>query len=1682
MRLLRALVLSASAVLLGGAATPPFALEQTSFPAAGTHETILTISTFGRYAIAVSSAQGTALQLVDRMAGPSEVKGAPGAQDGRIDAFLERGTYKIRLIADAHGTGTASLTVSPFTELQPAPVQLVENKPVLADLADDQQRSWWVVIPARGTYEFEAGGRYLQGLRLWQPGAWMVDATPVDAESDADPGRPLALRQLTARLEPGLYRLTAYGGAGLPWANASGAKPFILRWGIPSLSDSGRFFETASPFGEDRFLVPATATDIRLVLDKPDTAQIFAQPFDDNHVFDQSQATEATIDKTSRDPVADVPLETGNTVPWLITVQRRPGAKYRLDVFNNAGGVAGIGAEPGKALLAVTLPGNPDDEIDTGFILLHDSDQKVIASSAIDLDTALPWRRRFNLLGQAQTYLFTSKNIDLTVSGAGVAAQFLVDRFFTQTPPDHIVPLVQGSGYVWTLTPGFYVLSAISKADGQGVLTMSLQAAGGKPPSADSQRLAAPLFQNMTLDPQSGETLYTSLGQSENFGLREETLPTSLSQPLSFEIAAGGTASFPIKVTEPAQLAVTDATGTALGFTLDGQPQSGAATVPPGTHQFSIAGPAAGYREFNLSETPTRLLRATTLPAIPPDATAPPNLREVQPGVPVYLNLARGQSATFALPVQQDALYQLQTTGLLETAGAIRTRVDPALQQAEGNGVGRNVLLQPFLREGDYQLTIQAQGQTMGHAGVSVAATPVTDAGALAPNRPARLTLEPGQAAAYSFHIAAAGTYHIFTLGLGHQFSMRLEDHDGWPLIAPGGAADATMDFAPGDYRMILLPGVVENRAVTMLAPVPPPVTYQGHGPFAVAFGQDMQNRWLEPADGQPRTPDRWNFSLPAPATVTIGIDDGIRAELHRAGGGPTLAVTGNTWTGALPAGDYVINAAAAVPDNRVDYDLTVSTKELLPGQSRDITAPATIPLALGGAAQYEISSFGNQDVRASLFDAAGHLVAANDDRDNDWNFLISGAFPPGAYTLQVDPVGAGSAQTTVSVASPTSVQNPALSPGIPQNFADGQVHVLPIAPPPPGALLLAAAIADVPVELALEANAGAGWQSLAQTGGIDPYVAVPAATGTDYRLRVWSEDHGATPIAVTQVSATGRAATLAAAQHGLALEEVGVGRRDVFLARVTLPQAEILHLANASATLRWGDAAGVALAHGDFDNFATTGGTIWLTDSTPGTITASPADLDHQPVRLALARDETLSLSVTPGMALWQVQGLGGQAGISVDSGSGPRLMAVGGGAGPFTSAVAFQPAGISRPVLHLWQAGSTVDALPITLRRIGFAPATDFTAGTGETDGRSPGGGALTSSLPSGWKRVSLNLPAGIVAVLSQAGVTRTIITGNGTAPDIADTQADTILLLNPNHDAGAFSLQVQPISQPDLRLARFGLLTQYSPSAAVLHIALAGPPAPLRLAGAATAVTAIDAAGDVTTGDVARGGDGGMAIVSVQPGLAVISQDGGASDAIAQNVAAPGSVALSGPSSLLSFAPAGARLIHFETDTPIVLRAGGIPQPFPSGAVANLFQPKAKALDLDILSATGTLSGTARFDAIPAVPITDGLGPKFLIAPGQSRLFTFSLTAPRSIGVGVRGSVDDADVRLLASDGTPLGQGLVLMHDLAPGTYYLAVDVPVDGVATTIQPALAGKTLPDDGPPDDIKAQYLALAGGN
>src|SRR5256885_8342795 len=110
-------------LLLGLAAAPALAappaeptLSRTTVPARGRQEAILTMPAFGRYAVTVASPQGTALQLVDRIAGPGQAQGTTGKTDGRLDVFLDRGEHQGVAFAADKVSGDAQLKVRDFTE------------------------------------------------------------------------------------------------------------------------------------------------------------------------------------------------------------------------------------------------------------------------------------------------------------------------------------------------------------------------------------------------------------------------------------------------------------------------------------------------------------------------------------------------------------------------------------------------------------------------------------------------------------------------------------------------------------------------------------------------------------------------------------------------------------------------------------------------------------------------------------------------------------------------------------------------------------------------------------------------------------------------------------------------------------------------------------------------------------------------------------------------------------------------------------------------------------------------------------------------------------------------------------------------------------------------------------------------------------------------------------------------------------------------------------------------------------------------------------------------------------------------------------------------------------------------------------------------------------------------------
>lgn len=140
---------------------PSATVEKNVFDARGTNETILHVTRQGRYAIHVTSPQGTEIEIIDRMSGRLLSAGSAGKKDGRFDILLEKGKYKIKLFSHPNGSGLANLEITPFQKAEnmenPAEFPfLLPLKPVYRSLNDFQQYDTWIHIkktnPATGMH------------------------------------------------------------------------------------------------------------------------------------------------------------------------------------------------------------------------------------------------------------------------------------------------------------------------------------------------------------------------------------------------------------------------------------------------------------------------------------------------------------------------------------------------------------------------------------------------------------------------------------------------------------------------------------------------------------------------------------------------------------------------------------------------------------------------------------------------------------------------------------------------------------------------------------------------------------------------------------------------------------------------------------------------------------------------------------------------------------------------------------------------------------------------------------------------------------------------------------------------------------------------------------------------------------------------------------------------------------------------------------------------------------------------------------------------------------------------------------------------------------------------------------------------------------------------------------------
>ncbi len=1710
-------------------------LAAATLPAGGRHATILTVPDFGRYAVTVASDQGAGLQLVDRMAGPGPVAGEAGQADGRLDLFLDRGEYKVIVHGHEDAAGEARLAAHGFTELHAAAApMLVDLKLVAAQLGDLEQVSYWIRVDAPRRVILEAAGRHLRDLRLWQDGAWLVDARPEVSTVEPAVGRPLTLCRLTARLPAGLYRLTAYGGLSQPWAEDSGERPLYLRSGIPASPEAGRRRRQVSPFGFDRFLVPGTANLFRIELPEPRPAQLRVGWYDPENPF-RDAGQSRRVQKESLPPVAELRPGQNHDQLHLVTVTAPAGQPYTLQHFFASDSYR-LRRE-GEHWISTVHTGHPADSVDATALLVQMSGsaayRRPLAAQTVELGRERGWARRCNLLSSLTVHLRVADAGRYEILSRGVEARFRIEPFLIKPPPNYAPPPFRGGGSEWDLDAGYYVLTVEPRERGildlvvrpHGWLDVVLEAVGLEDETAAEAVRASVRMPRVSLDPRTTYNLYLNRQPEVTAGVVLRPLPLDLTAALPLTQRPGETVKVPFSAAEPGELTARAEDGSLLEMSLDGGAWERRPRVVPGAHRVEVRHGGEATVVYSLALIPEHLLDDAPLPPLPAAALAQlPDFPLLTDREPRFLDLARDASETFVVHAAAPALYRLESTGVLDTAGNLRTRVVTSLARRAGDGVGRNFLIQQYLREGDYQVTVATRGRSAGHLGLRLERTAVVDGGSLSDGVPARAATAAGSAVSYRFLVEETGIYRLRALGLGRTFRARLEDADGWPLMQPDVAADIRRELEPGEYRLIVLPPPVAARQVTLLERLPEALAFAGHGPHQLPLaGGDLDRQvshvWREPEAGGERLPDVWRFSLPAALHATIRASDEMVADIFRRGGGGLEKVgympPDRGFSGLLEAGDYELHTTCVRVNNHVRYRLAFGSRELVAGSSRHLSTPVTVPLVVGREGLLEVSSFGTVDVRGRLYDAAGRLVAAADDRPGDWNFALARRLAAGEYQLRVDPVGSAGAETRIEVRMPREIAQPALVvPSQRRVHLAGAVHLLPLELPPGADFLAVTASSAEAVGAAVEIEAaGGGWVSAGRATGRRPRLELALTEGgaRRIRLRLWSLDRRGNPIELAIAAGAVPRHGEAAARRGLRPAPAGDAVA-VALAAVELERPGCFRVGRGVRVAARPGRAAVPAA----GLVAAVGEVLWLAvdlDRGGGgqRLTVERAVLDPASgdgVRLRLPAGETVRCDLVPSAAprLLRATAVAGQpmlaAGGWADGGfGGPpslRRLAVGEHA-----ALALAAPG-PEPRLALW-AGDASEALEVRLRGWSFPEAPPAPASWGTLEGELPAAGSAAWELPAGNKRLRLVLAPGVAAALAgDGGVHSLHWAQDESSEEVLESAAERLTLFHTATGAAAagdaaarFRIEVLPVPDDDRlvppsarqpferRVARRGSLR--------LELAPADAPgAVLRLGGVDAAVLV---AGD---GSVARGEvlpwpeAGGVLHLCHGPGTVLARlETGAAGDAwgAAANVARtvltpPALVPLRGAAMALEIAGDGPRMLHLVSATPLVSRlevAGGAPrvEVHPERTAVDAYLPDGAARLALRSVGGGPLAGSAELRTSEVAEVGEGLGPEVLLAAGETRLFAFTVERSGEVGVGVRAEADVVETRLLDAGGGELGRGVVQLHDLTPGRYLLALRLPADAAPVRARPAVAGLERPDTGPPREVVERYLELA---
>lgn len=1733
-------------------ATAPVAdavLSPSKIEARGEHSAILTVSRYGRYSLSTKSAQGTSLQIVDRMSGPGELAGAPGERDGRIDLYLDAGRYKVITRSHDQGHGSVDLSVHPFKEINDprAPV-LIELKPIEGSLEDYQKISYWIEIKERHSVYLEAEGRDLADMRLWQDGSWLVDAAPDVQVRESMAGRPQTYCALIADLTPGYYLVTAYGGAPKAWAKESTEHPFHVRYGIRQLPTASRLTARLSPFGLDRYLLPRDANFFLLQLPEKKDFRLDVQDFEAGNHFSAGQAS-AVINKKSQDPECLIERQSRSSFS-LVTVTGAPGERYDLQIFQK-GYSHSITRPTGDYWISTIHSGYMDDNIDaTGILVSNESEEPrrtPVAEDVIHIGSSTSWVRRFNLLGDNTIMLFVEEQGDYEVVSKGTTASFRFEPFMIWTPDGYESPGFKPSGSIFSLDRGFWTLSIHPEL--KGILDIAVQKKGGtlqrlldKVTSGEAPEPGAVkgnlTFKLVHLDERYTYTLYSNQQEGVIHGLVIRPYPLSIDDALPVVLMPAEEQIVTFYAGEDSQLAISAAARIAFTATVDGTPCQGPCAVSKGSHNVSVRNTGTKTQVLYLQTIPVRLLPQSgpVFLATGVEESFPkfPTLAEK---APIFADYGVLEQKTFLLRVDTPALYRVETTGLLKTACTVRTRVKTKLFSAEANGVGRNALVQQFLKEGEYQVTVRTLDRSAGHAGIGISRTGVVAGGTLLPGKEAKDSVPAGSAVEYTFAIAKAGSYKIDTIGQRKTYRCRIEDSDGWPLRDPSAQTGFTQELPAGQYHYMTLPWDVDTLRVTRLDEVVPERRAEGRGPHQLFLNESLPNVWREPAGGRPRERDLYDVTIPAPLDATIALgNDEMQGFLKRESAGTFEVIDtippGKPWTGALDAGVYRIEVESGRANDYLEYAVLVTSQQLVAGVSKKIQVPSTVDVSLGKDGVAELFSQGPIDVRAALVPQSGaDAIESNDDSFNDWNFRIAHRLAAGRYNLQVNPVGVDSGTTTVTMNVPDEIlREETPVPSDAPRELDGKINIIPIADTGAMDLLSVRASGSSYLGCILEKVDGASPATIAEQTGRVCQVTAPLEKNARYQLRLWSADHQSETARLQLGASAPPLLPFAQLEQSFDLTPAAGPAGYAAVARFQVPSAGTFRV-TPSESLWYATREGRPLMRAISDLLSLPAGVVtmkWESASAHALrvrasrhILRGAGSVEY---RTTLARGEPQWLDVANENGGFTVvtarSTIGRPACVVVEpsaESASPPLDAF--ALDSDSCATVALPRQLAK--VRLWDAdsaGPVSSEVTVDAERFPLLPAPKLLLAYGDTAGDLAGRGQREWVLPPGEKQIDLALDPGVAAVAwDGAGVRNVAFAGDSPLHRRLMTRATGLALLNTRAGTSSFECRMMKSAgeNDEPKVAQDRPFERIMASPGVVRLQLPSDDTILSVAGDDVTCEWLDDQGYVHAGSRHElGGRGGTVTITHGTGLVKVwlskkgaelaGRWGQVADAPIPPIHSDSLVTLDGESRWYGVTLSAPSVVHFSVQQPCVIAVsrsvtGSLPQstsallqlaasndPFlyavesSRSTTLDYFLERGNyAIGVRALSG-GKLSGTAEYSETATTPITAVRGPDTLLAGGESKTFSFTVAEKETIGIGVRADREVIGCELLTRDERRLAAGIQQFVELDPGIYLLRITAPPGEIPVHFTPVVVGLEPPGIGPPEEYLREFFNQIG--